>query len=1070
MSKGSCLMDLATDLHIVPSAMTTAGDSLTSTEKVNSLQKKHRKTKREQGQAVEQKDKAPEFPVGDSSWKTDATMKDTLHKSPDLPDLSSSQTIVKRKRMRRDRRRRRKAQRNSVQSNFNGCDNLDISQGENGKKEQNMLQKAAENSNGECDVQEVSCNCNSVGKAVEHKDKGPEFPVGDSSRKTDATMKDPFHESPDFPDLSSSQTIVEHNSKKMKHQRKMRKTQHNSVQSNFNGCDNPGDISQGETGEKEQNMLQKAAENSNGECDVQEVNSVGKAVEHKDKGLELTVGDSSRKTDATMKDTLHKSPDLPDLSSSQTIVKRKRMRRDRRRRRKAQRNSVQSNFNGCDNPADISKGENGKKEQNMLQKAAENNNGDCDVQEVSCNYNSVGKAVEHKDKGPEFPVGDSSRKTDATMKDPFHESPDLPDLSSSQTIVEHNSKKMKHQRKMRKTQHNSVQSNFDGCDNPVIGHSCVIADISQGENGEKEQNMLQKAAENINGECDVQEVNFNCNSVGKAVELKDKGPEFPVGDSSRKTDATMKDTLHKSPDLPDLSSSQTIVEQNSKKKKHQRKMRKTQHNSVQSNFNSCDNPDISQGENGVKEKNMLQKAAENSNGECDVREVNCNCNSVGKAVEHKDKGLEFLVCDSSRKTDATMKDTLHKSPDLPDLSSSQTIVKHRRKRRKTQHNSVKSNFNGCDNPADISQGENGVKEQNMLQKTAENSNGECDVQEVCCNCNSVVADAVSTAEESVIEFTEKNIKQNINDNITNPEEKSTFVKNASLGKKHDDDNVGVCLSVKIPHVYNREKMSLDRTVISYPKKKLLILDVNGLLVDLVSDDSKENNITRKPDFRVSRRKGYYRPFCNDFLRFCFDRFHVGVWSSRKRTNLDRVIELVMGKSAYKLLFRWNQYHCTRTKFKTVEDVQKPIFLKELRLLWEKRNPRLPWNKGEFNESNTLLLDDSPYKALLNPKHTAVFPYTYQYHDIKDSSLGPEGDLRVYLKGLAMAENVQEYVSSNPFGQPPITETNPSWGYYCQVLESVKHERRLQNQDSGPHHQVGSKLLCKQRRMKATALY
>lgn len=54
--------------------------------------------------------------------------------------------------------------------------------------------------------------------------------------------------------------------------------------------------------------------------------------------------------------------------------------------------------------------------------------------------------------------------------------------------------------------------------------------------------------------------------------------------------------------------------------------------------------------------------------------------------------------------------------------------------------------------------------------------------------------------------------------------------------------------------------------------------------------------------------------------------------------------------------------------------------------------------------------------------------------------GPGGDLWVYLEGLAMAENVQEYVKSNPFGQRPIRETNPSWGYYRKVIEAVKSKR------------------------------
>lgn len=240
------------------------------------------------------------------------------------------------------------------------------------------------------------------------------------------------------------------------------------------------------------------------------------------------------------------------------------------------------------------------------------------------------------------------------------------------------------------------------------------------------------------------------------------------------------------------------------------------------------------------------------------------------------------------------------------------------------------------------------------------------------------------------------------------------------------------------------QFSLDRSVAANLKKKLLILDVNGLLADFVSvvDTRTRYRPEPEPDFLHKGRKVYKRPFCDDFLQFCFDRFHVGVWSSRAKSNVDEAIKFLMGESASKLLFCWNQSHCTKTQFSTVENRDKPLVLKELRKVWDKAEPDLPWEKGEFNESNTLLLDDSPYKALMNPMHTAIFPYSYRYYDTKDSELGPGGDLRVYLERLAMAENVQTYVSENPFGQRPIRESNPSWIYYRRVIDAVKRSQNV----------------------------
>lgn len=62
-----------------------------------------------------------------------------------------------------------------------------------------------------------------------------------------------------------------------------------------------------------------------------------------------------------------------------------------------------------------------------------------------------------------------------------------------------------------------------------------------------------------------------------------------------------------------------------------------------------------------------------------------------------------------------------------------------------------------------------------------------------------------------------------------------------------------------------------------PKNKLLVLDINGLLADIVSIPLYSS---KTPHIRIKGRSLFKRPFCDDFLNFCFGAFHVGVWSSR----------------------------------------------------------------------------------------------------------------------------------------------------------------------------------------------
>ncbi|BBH00219.1 Haloacid dehalogenase-like hydrolase superfamily protein [Prunus dulcis] len=247
----------------------------------------------------------------------------------------------------------------------------------------------------------------------------------------------------------------------------------------------------------------------------------------------------------------------------------------------------------------------------------------------------------------------------------------------------------------------------------------------------------------------------------------------------------------------------------------------------------------------------------------------------------------------------------------------------------------------------------------------------------------------------------------------------------SLVDERSDDIVVISSeAVKTMNEVDHSSGISNRSIVRAPvcdiEKKLLILDINGLLADIVSPPPKG----LASDKRIAGRAIFKRPFYLDFLKFCFEHFE-------------------------------DLSHCTATGFRTIENRHKTLVFKELRRIWEKHDPSLPWEKGIYNESNTLLLDDSPYKALLNPAHTAVFPHPYTFQRGSDTSLGnvilrnvyrapqgspqlsgPGGDLRVYLEGLAAAENIQEFIEQEPFGQSPINESSASWPFYLRVLSTV----------------------------------
>ncbi|KAF3441730.1 hypothetical protein FNV43_RR15645 [Rhamnella rubrinervis] len=165
-----------------------------------------------------------------------------------------------------------------------------------------------------------------------------------------------------------------------------------------------------------------------------------------------------------------------------------------------------------------------------------------------------------------------------------------------------------------------------------------------------------------------------------------------------------------------------------------------------------------------------------------------------------------------------------------------------------------------------------------------------------------------------------------------------------------------------------------------PRKKLLVLGLHGLLVmRFHTDNRNEIPKSRGPDDRYGRHGShwvYKRPFIDQFLNFCFERFDVAIWSTSTERNVNAVLGCAIGRMRRKLLFVW--------------------------------------------------------------PNTAIFPDPYNAEDGSDDVLvpgmvfgnwqiDPKGDLAKYLEGLASADgDVPSYVKEHPFGQPAITPNHPQW--------------------------------------------
>ncbi|XP_077216996.1 uncharacterized protein LOC143851442 isoform X2 [Tasmannia lanceolata] len=115
-----------------------------------------------------------------------------------------------------------------------------------------------------------------------------------------------------------------------------------------------------------------------------------------------------------------------------------------------------------------------------------------------------------------------------------------------------------------------------------------------------------------------------------------------------------------------------------------------------------------------------------------------------------------------------------------------------------------------------------------------------------------------------------------------------------------EDGISLDLINKQENPLENAFISPERASIARIRRKLLILDLNGLLVDIVLFPPS----TYKPDKKVSGKSVFKRPFCDDFLKFCFERFDIAIWSSRNRHNLNSVIDFLLGDMRHNLLFCW----------------------------------------------------------------------------------------------------------------------------------------------------------------------
>jgi len=180
------------------------------------------------------------------------------------------------------------------------------------------------------------------------------------------------------------------------------------------------------------------------------------------------------------------------------------------------------------------------------------------------------------------------------------------------------------------------------------------------------------------------------------------------------------------------------------------------------------------------------------------------------------------------------------------------------------------------------------------------------------------------------------------------------------------------------------------------------------------------------DTLINRKAVRARPGVRDFLREMLGLFYVVVWSSMIMDNTESIVDflfrelprpcLVLGQEACDDLV--DQKGLPVPKFGGRGGGQQ--FLKVLATrLWRGVPPLEGVPHGHWPTSeNTLLVDDSPTKSVLNPPGTVIFPDTWS-GDRNDTFL--VNRLAPYLRRLLLHPgSVPDFVRSNPIGNPALS--------------------------------------------------
>ena len=230
----------------------------------------------------------------------------------------------------------------------------------------------------------------------------------------------------------------------------------------------------------------------------------------------------------------------------------------------------------------------------------------------------------------------------------------------------------------------------------------------------------------------------------------------------------------------------------------------------------------------------------------------------------------------------------------------------------------------------------------------------------------------------------------------------------------------------------------------------VVFDLNGILCS--TKPSWQSKGRRNADklvhsatlpFDIGPKLVWVRPGCVEFLSQLSSFATITVWSSMLKDTAQKICDYLFGPLHLSTPIRvLGQGDCDRvpvrrdgprTVYMKEEGSQKDIFLKTLSThLFDKYD-------GQYTRENTLIIDDSPIKHMLNLKENVLLLPSWSHTDensARDRILLEK--VLPYLSGLHRSSGrLAEYRSCNPeLGRPMFYDDRETSSKYVAILKAI----------------------------------